>query len=105
MLGGPPRTSKAAMTTRLPVTWAVNIPRPRKPITSTMPATTASRGASRLCNRATSGASFDGYGQGSGGLGIVDIGISPLRSRLRPRCVIAEVINGDLRNYDAEAHR
>ena len=41
MLGGPPRTSRAAITTRLPVTWAVkSLPRLKYPITSTVPAMT-----------------------------------------------------------------
>src|SRR6266852_5751875 len=41
--GGPPRTSRAAITTRLPVTWAVNSPRLKYPITSTLPAITLSK--------------------------------------------------------------
>src|SRR3989441_13346697 len=106
MLGGPPRTSSAAVTTRLPVTWAVkSLPRLKKPITSTMPATALSRGGSRLCNRATSGLSCDGYGQGCGALDSVDIGILPFHSSLQPCGAVGEAIDGDLRNNDAEAHR
>ncbi len=49
---GPPRTTRAAITTRLPVMWAVNrLPRVKKPIRSTMPATMLNRGGSRLSNR------------------------------------------------------
>src|SRR5216684_787036 len=102
--GGPPRTSRAAITTRLPVTWAVKMPRLKNPITSTMPATTASRGASHPGNRATSCTSFAGCDPGRTELGTVDIG-SPLCSRLRSHSAAAEAINDDLRNNDAEAHR
>jgi Bacterial dnaA protein len=64
IFGGPPRTSNAAITTRLPVTWAVNKPRLKNPITSTMPAMTLSRGGSRLSSLATSRASCDAEGEG-----------------------------------------
>jgi len=70
-----------------------------------MPATTLSRGGSRLCKRATSGLSCDGYGQGCGALDSVDIGILPLHSSLQPCGAVGEAIDGDLRNNDAEAHR
>src|SRR5215470_1204722 len=97
---------RAAITTRLPVPWAVkSLPRLKKPITSTMPATALSRGGSRLCNRATSGLSCDGYAQGCWELDSGDIDIFPLRSRLRPRDAVGEAIDGNLRNNDAEAHR
>src|SRR5262245_18525084 len=106
MFSGPPRTSRAAITTRLPVTWAVkSLPRLKKPITSTMPATALSSGGSRHCHRATSGLSCDGCAQGCRGLDSGDIGIVPFRSRLRPRGVVGEAIDGDLRHNDAAAHR
>src|SRR5215510_2779449 len=59
----------------------------------------------RLCNRATSGLSCDGYVQGCWELDSGDIDIFPLRSRLRPRYAVGEAIDGNLRNNDAEAQR
>src|SRR6267378_789141 len=92
-LGGPPRTSSAAITTRLPVTWAVNSPRVKKPITSTMPATTPSKVGSQLSNLTNSFGSFDGWCRGFSGLDFIDTDIFPLRSRLRPRHFVAEAID------------
>src|SRR6266481_4815507 len=62
---GPPRTALAAITTRFPVTWAVKIiPSVKKPVRSTIPAITLSRGGSRASNRASVNASSDGWREG-----------------------------------------
>src|SRR5215469_12711634 len=62
--GGPPLTSIAAITTRLPVMWAANNLRLTKLITSTVPATTLSTEVSRRCKNARSGMSLGGDSEG-----------------------------------------
>src|SRR6266403_6295861 len=96
-LGGPPRTSSAAITTRLPVTCAVNSPRLKNPMTSTIPAITLSSGGRRFSNRSNSGESFAGFDS-------IDPGILSLSSGLRPHCAVEETIDDDLRNNETEAH-
>src|SRR5262249_28567785 len=52
---GPPCTASAAATTRLPVAWAVKTwPRVKKPVRSTIPAMTLSRGGKRHSKRESS---------------------------------------------------
>src|SRR5256712_2313301 len=103
----PPRTSTAAITTRLPVMWAVKIlPRVKKPTRSTMPAMTLSKVGSRFSNRDSADASAAGWGQGCATPeSVVDIDIFLRLSRLRLRRSLAKAIDGRLRNDEAEAHR
>src|SRR5258708_18911164 len=96
MLGAPPRTSSAAITTRLPVTCAVNSPRLKNPMTSTIPAITLSRGGRRFSNRSNSAESFVGFDS-------IDPGI--FLSQLRTSsCAVEETIDDELRNNETEAH-
>src|SRR6266699_4625184 len=98
MLGAPPRTSSAAITTRLPVMCAVNSPRLKNPMTSTIPAITLSRGGRRLSNRSNSGESFTE-------LDSMEAGIFSPRSGLRSPCAIEETIDDDLWDNETEADR
>src|SRR5882724_5478318 len=95
--GGPPRTSSAAITARLPVTCAANRPRFKNPMTSTMPAITLSRGGRRFSNRSNSGESFPGFDS-------IDPDIFFLGSGLRWRRAAEETIDDDLWNNETEAH-
>src|SRR5437016_3761966 len=97
MLGVPPRTSSAAITTRLPVICAVNRPRLKNPITSTMPAITLSSGGRRLSNRSNSGEAFIE-------LDSMTADIFSLRSGLRSCCAIEETIDDDLWNNEPATH-
>src|ERR1700682_4358723 len=97
MLGAPPRTSSAAITTRLPVMCAVNSPRLKNPMTSTIPAITLSRGGTRCSNRSNSGESLTEFDS-------MDTGIISLRSRLRSRCSIKETIDDEFWNNETEAY-
>src|ERR1700693_2480537 len=97
MLGAPPRTSSAAITTRLPVMCAVNSPRLKNPMTSTIPAITLSRGGRCCSNRSNSGESLTEFDS-------IDAGIFSLRSGLRSRCSIEETIDDDLWDNETEAH-
>src|SRR4029077_16204269 len=101
--GGPPRTSSAAITTRLPVTCAVNSPKFKNPITSTMPATALSNGGSRFCNRCTS--TGPSCGEGCETPDCAVIAIVALRLGPRARGSVGQTIDDDLRSDDAEAHR
>src|SRR5262249_26871729 len=104
ILGGPPRTSSAAITTKLPVMCAVNKPRVKKPITSTMPAIKLSRAGSRLSSRTLSEGARDEWDFASKTPDSIDTNIFPLHLRLRPCGAITEVIDRELRNYQTEAH-
>src|SRR6267378_6715726 len=97
MWGGPPRTSSAAITTMLPVMCAVNSPRLKNPMTSTMPAITLSRGGRRLSNRSNSDESFTE-------LDAMDAGIFSLRSVPGSRYAIEERIDDNLWDNETEAH-
>src|SRR5258708_22119034 len=103
---GPPRTMAAAATTKLPVMCAVKIlPRVKKPVRSTIPAMTLSRGGSRSANRASSVASSAAR---------TAIPAAPrLKSEVgmdvRPQdCIclsIVEAVNEHLWNNEAKTHR
>src|SRR5712664_31449 len=103
----PPRTTRAATATRLPVMWAVNrLPRFKKPVRSTMPAMTLSKVGSCVSNCDTAEALSDGWGQGClAPESVVDIGIFLRPARPRLRRSLAKVIDGQLRNDETEAHR
>src|SRR6267154_107638 len=103
----PPRTTKAAINTRLPVMWAVKIlPRVKKPVRSTMPAMTLSKVGSRFSNCDCAKAPSDGCGEGCvvpESVVAISIFLRPSRPRLRRS--VAKVVDGQLRNDETEAHR
>src|SRR6266478_2249910 len=103
----PRRTTKAPTTTRLPVIWAVKrLPRLKKPVRSTIPAIMLSKVGSHFSNRDSAEASVDGCGQGCVAPEFgVDSGIFLRPSRPRLRRSLAKVIDGQLRNDEAKAHR
>jgi hypothetical protein len=82
--------------TRLPVICAVNRPRLKNPITSTIPAITLSSGGRRLSNRSNSAEAFTEFD-------FTAADIFTLRSGLRSRCAIEETINDDLWDNETEA--
>src|SRR5262249_1480141 len=104
VLGGPPFTAAAAATTRLPVTWAVKTwPRVKKPVRSTIPATTLSSGGSRASRRTTAAASSAAFRTAAALSASADM-FGRTRNPGLHRSV-AEIIDRELRNDEAHAHR
>src|SRR5262249_25299006 len=104
---GPPCTASAAATTRLPVTWAVKTwPRVKKPVRSTIPAMTLSRGGKRHSRRDSSAVSSAGRARLRRTAELLaNVGMFSRSYGFRLRCSVLEVIDDGLRNDEAEAHR
>src|SRR5215813_5682151 len=104
---GPPCTASAAATTRLPVTWAVKTwPKVKKPVRSTIPAMTLSRGGRRASKRDSSAASFAGrtkFRRAAELLASVDMFSRSYGSR--SRCSVPEVVDDRLWNDESKGHR
>src|SRR5262245_29561222 len=92
------------MTTRFPVMCAVSSFRPRKPITSTMPAIAVRKSGRRLCNSSTSELWLGCSSKRYSALAAADILIPPFAHRVCTIRPTSQVIGDDLGNDDTEGH-